>query len=441
LASGPKCPSYKYEPCKAPHVAPWDHPNNFTGVYTILCKYKYDICTQLRLEHRACRKAHSRQCAPVPKKNAVNCARSVSRNWNKSWKKACKDEHTLLMEKYASLEEQLRKLKAMRSSLTGGLGMVCGEDGSPIVPESVNVMKPTKKGWFGGEQQKQRSARRNDHFGDKLSAQLSNIRKKTVDLLPDGVDQAELVHAMEVDFAGIDKSLKGIDNSIEAVENMMDKLDDQVKELTARCDPSSDPSGLGKNVEQHCEEQEKSARVFDRHEEKCAKRLADMLAQQAKMEALVAESERRLHMLDTIQLAIASLSDAWSEGNLTEAAFANLGNVLTSVNETREARKILSDVIVTETALCQEVLPTLQLSMLGKGVSKEQVWCPTPTGTFIAGRDLPDWAPHFLVGVGIILGLLLTSFLKATPMIFAVMTEHPILFVLLFVAVFAGRFA
>ena len=61
---------------------------------------------------------------------------------------------------------------------------------------------------------------------------------------------------------------------------------------------------------------------------------------------------------------------------------------------------------------------------------------PTPyaqVGTFIAGRDLPDWAPHFLVGVGIVLGLLSTTFLKLTPVIFATLTEHPILFVALFV--------
>ena len=30
-------------------------------------------------------------------------------------------------------------------------------------------------------------------------------------------------------------------------------------------------------------------------------------------------------------------------------------------------------------------LPTLQYSILGLGISKEQVWFPTPTGTFIGG--------------------------------------------------------
>jgi len=87
------------------------------------------------------------------------------------------------------------------------------------------------------------------------------------------------------------------------------------------------------------------------------------------------------------------------------------------------------------------VLPTLQSSVLGLGISKDQIWCPTPTGTFIGGRDLPDWAPHFLVGVGVVLGFFVSAFVKATPAIYAVMCDHPVLFVVLGVVVLAGRFA
>jgi hypothetical protein len=51
-----------------------------------------------------------------------------------------------------------------------------------------------------------------------------------------------------------------------------------------------------------------------------------------------------------------------------------------------------------------------------------------------------DWAPHFLVGVGVVLGFIVSAFAQATPAIFAVMCEHPALFIVLGVVVLAGRF-
>ena len=42
--------------------------------------------------------------------------------------------------------------------------------------------------------------------------------------------------------------------------------------------------------------------------EKCAKRVADMLAQSAKLTALVTESDRRLAMLDKLQAAAAGVT-------------------------------------------------------------------------------------------------------------------------------------
>jgi hypothetical protein len=55
---------YTCTPCKGVS-APWEHPTNFTGIATIVCSYKYDLCTRLRVEHRTCRKAQSRVCKPV----------------------------------------------------------------------------------------------------------------------------------------------------------------------------------------------------------------------------------------------------------------------------------------------------------------------------------------------------------------------------------------
>jgi hypothetical protein len=101
---------------------------------------------------------------------------------------------------------------------------------------------------------------------------------------------------------------------------------------------------------------------------------------------------------------------------------------------------MMESMLVNETSLCAEVLPTLQFSIQGLGISKEEVWCPSPTGTFIGGRDLPDWAPHFLVGVGLVIGLLISAFAKLTPLIYEWMCEHPLACLMGAVAVLAGKF-
>ena len=44
------------------------------------------------------------------------------------------------------------------------------------------------------------------------------------------------------------------------------------------------------------------------------------------------------------------------------------------------------------------------------------------------------------VGVGVLLGFFVSAFAKATPAIFAMMCEHPALFVVGGVVVLAGRF-
>ena len=108
---------------------------------------------------------------------------------------------------------------------------------------------------------------------------------------------------------------------------------------------------------------------------------------------------------------------------------------------TNHTRGRMEEMLVNETNLCAEVLPTLQYSILGLGISKEEVWCPTPTGTFIGGRDLPDWAPHFLVGVGLVIGMCVSAFAQVTPAIYAWMVDHPLGGVVAAVVLVAGRFS
>ena len=150
------------------------------------------------------------------------------------WKKECKEEHARLTDQFEELEEQLRKLKRMRDALAGGLSTsTCsgGEEGSSTgdaAAEGAEVAGGEKKkgGWFGGgKKRKHRDERSKAKYSEKLSAQLSTIKRRTTDYIPDDVDPSEVDKAMSVDFKGIDQSIAGIDHSIDVLEDMIEKLE------------------------------------------------------------------------------------------------------------------------------------------------------------------------------------------------------------------------
>jgi hypothetical protein len=72
---------------------------------------------------------------------------------------------------------------------------------------------------------------------------------------------------------------------------------------------------------------------------------------------------------------------------------------------TASARRALATAEVEESALCAQIIPRFQLSLLGSGFKRGDLVCPPPHGTFIAGRELPDWSAYFLflfgVGIGV----------------------------------------
>ena len=139
--------------------------------------------------------------------DAANCARSMSRDLGKSWKKECKEEHARLSDQHDELEQQLKKLKRLRDALTGGLeqsscssdggeGAGAGAGGDAAASDGAEVAADKQKnkgGWFGGgKKRRHRDERKTDNYGQKLSEQLSTIKKRTTDYIPDGVDPSEV---------------------------------------------------------------------------------------------------------------------------------------------------------------------------------------------------------------------------------------------------------
>lgn len=447
-----QCPDYECTPCKSKSSRNEACPHgNFTGIGDIICGYKDELCEQLRLQHRACRKARGRMCKPVGVRTRTVCTREVDREWGEK----CAEDASKIDSGLNDLRDQLAALKKLKRSLDNGGGDDCGcaaPAAAEVTAESfecgadgeVLLKSDDAGGWFGGKSRKQkREERRRARAGKKsklseVQSSVSKIRDTASELLGDGtgVSTAELA----VDLGGLTAAMDELEDSIFALEELIAKLEAKKRTQAKLCDPNRSDEGMKKNVLNHCVEVEEPDRTFERHEEKCAKRTAEALAQSAKLQALIEESRRRLALLDGLAEANDGVTAAYVDINLTAPAFSILGSSFVDPAFSSKTRDLMEGMYVNETSLCAEVLPTLQYSILGLGISKEEVWCPTPTGTFIGGRDLPDWAPHFLVGVGLVIGLLITAFANTTPLIYEFICEHPLGFVVGAMVVLAGRF-
>ena len=451
-----QCPDYECAPCKGKHGRDACPHHNFTGVRDIICGYRNELCERLRVEHRACRKARGRICKPVGKRTRTVCTREVSREWGEK----CAEDRGKIDSGLDGLRDQLTALRKLRKSLdNGGVGedcgcavpvsqpavtadqFTCGSDGHVIAKSET-----ADAGWFGGKTQtrkQKREDRKRARFGKNskladVQSSVVRIRDTASALLGDELGVSGLGFA--VDLGGLTAAMDELEDSIVALEELIAKLEAKKKMNAKLCDPNRDDVGMSKNVLNHCHEVEEPDAMMERHEEKCARRTAEALAQSAKLQALIEESGRRLSMLNGLDDANQGVTAAYTDINLTAPAFAILGASFTNNEFSSKTRDLMESMLVNETSLCAEVLPTLQFSMQGLGISKEQVWCPSPTGTFIGGRDLPDWAPHFLVGVGLVCGLLISAFAKTTPLIFEFVCEHPLGFLVGAVVVLAGRF-
>ena len=123
---------------------------------------------------------------------------------------------------------------------------------------------------------------------------------------------------------GFSTALNELEDSIAALEELIRKLEAKRRAQAKMCDPNQDVR-MSKHVLNHCVEVEEPDRMFDRHEEKCAKRTADALAQSAKLQALI-EEERRMALLNGLSEANAGVTAAYTDINLTAPAFFPSGN-------------------------------------------------------------------------------------------------------------------
>jgi hypothetical protein len=450
------CPDYECEPCQFPPNCPH---YNFTGVVDIICSYKAQLCEQLRLEHRACRKARGRMCKPVQIKTRTVCTREIDREWGKK----CEEEKAKIDAGLADLRAQLAALKKLRGGGDCGCAappapepepvtadsFTCGADGEIQLKSDVEAKS---SGWFGGgkksrkeRREERRRAREKKMLTDPnpagaMQASLGNAKNAAAELLGEDSFDADATSPGLAALDGFNAALAELDEQIAELEELIAKLEAKRRANARDCDPNNDAGGMSKHVLNHCREVEEP-QLSDRHEEKCAKRTADALAQSAKLQALIEEARRRMALLNGLEEANGGVAAAYTDINLTAPAFTILGNKFVDEGFTNHTRGLMEEMLVNETNLCAEVLPTLQYSILGLGISKEEVWCPTPTGTFIGGRDLPDWAPHFLVGVGLVIGMCVSAFAQVTPAIYAWMVDHPLGCVVAAVVLVAGRFS
>ena len=301
-----------------------------------------------------------------------------------------------------------------------------------------------KTGWFGSSKlrkEKREKRRRERAKKNPLSdVQLSlNAAKNTAtDLLGDDVDGLEPAD-LAVNIDGFSTALDELEDSIAALEELIRKLEAKRRAQAKMCDPNQDV-GMSKHVLNHCEEVESltGCLIGTRRSARSAQPTRSHSPLSCKRSSR--RGKRRMTLLNGLSEANAGVTAAYTDINLTAPAFSILGNKFVDAEFANHTREMMESMYVNETSLCAEVLPTLQFSIQGLGISKDEVWCPNPTGTFIRGRDLPDWAPHFLVGVGLVMGMLISAFAKTTPAIYAFMCDHPLLGLVVVAVLIAGRF-
>ena len=173
-----QCPDYECTPCKSKSSRNEACPHgNFTGIGDIICGYKDELCEQLRLQHRACRKARGRMCKPVGVRTRTVCTREVDREWGEK----CAEDASKIDSGLNDLRDQLAALKKLKRSLDNGGGDDCGcaaPAAAEVTAESfecgadgeVLLKSDDAGGWFGGKSRKQKREERRRARGQEEQA-------------------------------------------------------------------------------------------------------------------------------------------------------------------------------------------------------------------------------------------------------------------------------
>ena len=397
--NGLRCPETEVEceRCPAPlNTGPFHAPVNLTGVRVIGCRYRADVCDALREETKAC-KRHAR--ALCGEQDARASAKAKCRRvLNRAWKTKCKEQRTMLVtrtdalvKRFVDVQERLKKARAKRAEGGAGDDLTTLELDLTRLKSSIAQAFDEVKGNQGGVPV--------GAMSDRMESFVSGPS-----LLDTTNDMLDVVDAMN------------------SVLGELQTLNVETKNLCSY-DASVDTSE-GKIV---CEDIEQKMKLSEKRVNRCAARLGDFLTSTAKIDALIVEKNRRFSLLDSLDRYIDSFTGAWSavhfddDGaidnddddvpepsarfNLTEHVTTGIVSALTNHYTAASARRALATAEVDESALCAQIIPRIQLSLLGNGIKRGDVACPQPHGTFIAGRELPDWSAYFLFLIGVFTGV------------------------------------
>ena len=427
---GLRCPEEPdCERCDAPlNVGPFHVPANLTAMRAVSCRYRAEACDALREETKACRRAERALCGEFDARERAKkkCRREV----NRSWKTRCKEDRAVMVtraegakKQFLTLLEKLRRARESRSE--GGVG----EDLTSLEMDLARLKT-------------------------SISHSFDEVKNNN-----GGVSLGDMSRRMEAFVSGptsLDSTadMTRVIDVMSAVEYELQKLSTEARNLC-----SHDASMDTEESKVMCEDIEDKMKMSEKRVNACAARLSDFMVSTAKIDALIVEKQRRFALLDSFDKFADSFTGAWNAlvtepsdededfveepsfaFNLTEHVTTGIVNVLMSHYATASVRRSMATAAITESALCAQIIPRFQLSLLGSGIRRGDLACPPPHGTFIAGRELPDWSAYFLFlfGVGVGVGIAIATNQANEAVEFCRKNSNIIAAVL--VVVLAGRF-
>jgi len=422
---GLSCPESDCARCAAPlNTSPFNAPANFTGVDVIRCRYRAEMCDALRDEEQRCKRHARSLCGEVDTR--VEAKAKCKRVLNRQWKLKCKEERARLVsytsaayKRAGDLREKVRGARAKRNSGSNGNDL-------PMLEMELSRLKSAIKGAYD-------SAETNS--GGVVFPTMSTVMEAFLS----GPSSLDTTYDMQ--------------NTVEQLVDIAQEL--KVLDSTAHGLCSHEASLNSNEAKVTCEEIEESTKLSEKRQNRCAARLSDYLASTAKIDGLIVEKDRRFKLLENLESFMSTFNNAWDMAalddddtvdepstrfNLTEHITTGIVSSMMHHVTIATARRELATAKVDEDAFCAQIIPRLQLTLLGHGVARGDLACPPPHGTYIAGRELPDWSAYFLFLFGIAVGVGGALATNSAPKAVEFARENTSVIVAVVCVVLAGRF-
>jgi hypothetical protein len=422
--NGLTCPSADCFRCAPPlNTGPFTPNANFSGIDSIRCRYRAEMCDSLRAEEKKCKKVARSLCGAVDTRDKAKA--QCKRVLNREWKLKCKEERNRLIlhtgdvyKRSGALRDSIRNAKAKRSADGDGNEL-------PMLEMKLSQLKTAVRAAY-----------------DEAEANSG------------GVAFPMMSNSMEM-FVNSPASLGTTHDMSQAAE----QLNDVFKELKILNSVAGDLCSHEANMNSHegkvkCKQIEQDSRLSVKRQNACAARLSDYLASTAKIDALIVEKNRRFALLENLETFMSFFTNAWDTAeldgidvaepsikfNLTEHVTSGIVSSMMQHVTVASARRELATAQVEESAFCAQIIPRLQLALLGHGFSQSDLSCPQPHGTFIAGRELPDWSAYFLLCLGIAIGVGATLASNSAPKAVEFVQQNRSILIAILCVVLAGRF-